>query len=248
MRERAGTAGAALLRLLIGGKPMTRLPFAWILFVSLLAGPVLPVSAQDGGAVPVAEHERPDEERPGREDAEEDLREDEEEDEGREDEEDLVDRAMDEPMTIHFRDTPFPVVVDYLRQATGLDIVVHQKLRAEHAETPVTLELEERPGWTVFELLGRSMDLSFEIVEGVVYLGPNRERAPPVGILQIPVGEALFEMDLMPGDMPRDLRRDMIWRLVEFLERGGEFAPEVHRLPAPGEDAPPPPARKREVF
>jgi type II secretory pathway component HofQ len=103
-------------------------------------------------------------------------------------------------VTVNFSKTPFTEVLDFLRDITGLNIVLSPKARKEYAETEVTLRVKKITLKSCLNLILQQVgkDLVYGVKHGVMWIGLKEEFKPEMVLELYYVGDIIQP----PPDFP----------------------------------------------
>ena len=107
-------------------------------------------------------------------------------------------KALKEPTTIDFAETPLADAVDYLRDLHGIEIQLDSKELEQmgiHSETPVTRKVSGIPLRSALRLLLGQLDLSYLVTEDVILITTRDKASRAVDTRIYPVGDIIFPRD-----------------------------------------------------
>jgi len=111
-------------------------------------------------------------------------------------------------VTVDFQNASLSSVVDYFRDATGLDFVLHHALAAD---SRVTLRLKDVSLRTALKLALRGCGASAVLRDGVIVIGPRETLAPPMQTRLHDIRDLTFILRDFEGPTMEFAKKPGIW-------------------------------------
>ncbi len=129
---------------------------------------------------------------------------------------------LERRISIAFKATKFSGCLEKLAAKSGLNIIGSQQLLAAYGNTPISLTLKNLPIWSVLHVFADSCDLELINNQGVFMFRRQLKRDELWATMRLHIGVGEVQIRLLRGDVPGELKRNLIHRVLERgLHRGG---------------------------
>jgi len=160
-----------------------------------------------------------------------------------------VDLRMQRRLSIDMKGKPFADCLDKLRAASGVNVVASQRALKAMAGTPVTFALKDVNVWGTIHLFARSCGLEADFEGGAFFFDTLARPDEAWARVNVRLHNMDVTFSFIRREVPRELRREMLHRLIEALE-GGERGERGEEEPGDGNAGakPPVPPRGGDLF
>jgi len=157
--------------------------------------------------------------------AEEERKEDRDDREEREDREERdAWEQLDKRVSVDFKETALTDAVAFFGSLGKINIVLHRKVREKLGKSPVTMKLTSVPLGHAVRVLAAAEGLECAMMgEGILLLRFQDDGAEPAGKLSLKMGSLTLELNIKQGDLPPEMRRELIHRAMRQMEFEAEM-------------------------
>jgi hypothetical protein len=148
---------------------------------------------------------------------------------------------LDRRISVEFRALSFAKCLEQLSEKAGVNVIAEQEVLRRMGEKPVTLVLKDVPIWTVMHLFARSCRLQVGFEDRTfVFEEPAAKPDEVWAKLRLEVEDGEIEVRVLRADVPAELKREVVWRVLRERLGGEEGRERDDRERGPDEDRPVP--------
>jgi hypothetical protein len=130
---------------------------------------------------------------------------------------------LETEVSFEFVDTPFVEAVRFIQHLASVNMVIDPKAVKDKGHTPITLRVQDMPLHAAIKWVVRLAELDVSMEDDAIHIKPkNPDAERKVGQVKVEAMGISLTFEVTEADLPREMRRGILHRLVEGLERQAE--------------------------